>query len=104
MAVNVRGIDVNGVANIKRAIETYEKTLNKKIGQIATIDQAVIRKAIKGSAAISSYKNMTNRAVTEAKKFTQKLDNFTATLDQLSSKYKTSEQVSGKTSFDSIAK
>ena len=53
MAVNVRGIDVNGVANIKRAIETYEKTLNKKIGQIATIDQAVIRKAIKGSAAIS---------------------------------------------------
>lgn len=104
MAINVRGIDVSGINNMKNAIETYRKTLIKKVNDISHIDESVINRAIKGTSARTEYNAMVQRTNTEAKKLINKLTEFETALNGMKSKYTSSDQVLGKTSFSTIAK
>lgn len=104
MAINVRGIDVSGINNMKNSVENYKKKINSKINKIATIDQSVLRKAIKGTAATAEYNNMVARAKSQAKEYTKRLDQFVNALEDMKGKYTSSDQTSGRTSFNSIAK
>ncbi len=104
MAINVRGIDVSGINNMKNAIETYRKEVIKKVNDISRIDEGLLNRAIKGNAARTQYNAMVKRTNAEAKKLINKLTEFETALNGMKSKYTSSEQVSGKTSFSTIAK
>ena len=104
MAINVRGIDVSGINNMKNAIETYRKILIKKVNDVSRIDEGVLNRAIKGQAARNEYNTMVKRTNDETKKLINKLTEFETALNGMKNKYTSSEQVSGKTSFSTVAK
>mgnify|MGYP004550991109 CR=1 FL=1 len=104
MAINIRGIDVSGINSMKNAIETYRKTVIKKVNNVSHIDEGVINRAIKGTTARTEYNAMVQRANNNAKKLINKLAEFETALDGMKNKYTSSDKVSGKTSFSTIAK
>lgn len=104
MAINVRGIDVSGINNMKNAIETYRKILIKKVNDVSRIDESVLNRAIKGTAARTEYNAMVQRTNNNAKKLINKLTEFETALNGMKNKYTSSDKVSGKTSFSTIAK
>lgn len=104
MAINIRGIDVSGINSMKNAIETYRKTVIKKVNDVSRIDEGVLNRAIKGTTARTEYNAMVQRANNNAKKLINKLTEFETALNSMKSKYTSSDKVSGKTSFSTIAK
>jgi|GEM_PF-6399972 len=104
MAINIRGIDVSGINSMKNAIETYRKTVIKKVNDVSRIDEGVLNRAIKGTTARTEYNAMVQRANNNAKKLINKLTEFETALNSMKSKYTSSDEVSGKTSFSTIAK
>ncbi len=104
MAINVRGIDVSGINNMKNAIESYRKELVKKVNDVSRIDEGVLNRAIKGTSAKTEYNAMVKRTNDNAKKLINKLTEFETVLNNMKSKYTSSDQVSGKTSFSTVAK
>lgn len=104
MAINIRGIDVSGINNMKNAIESYRKELVKKVNDVSRIDEGVLNRAIKGASAKTEYNAMVKRTNDNAKKLINKLTEFETVLNNMKSKYTSSDQVSGKTSFSTVAK
>ncbi len=104
MAINIRGIDVSGINNMKNAIESYRKELVKKVNDVSRIDDGVLNRAIKGTSAKTEYNAMVKRTNDNAKKLINKLTEFETVLNNMKSKYTSSDQVSGKTSFSTVAK
>ncbi len=104
MAINIRGIDVSGINNMKNAIESYRKELVKKVNDVSRIDEGVLNRAIKGTSAKTEYNAMVKRTNDNAKKLINKLTEFETVLNNMKSKYTSSDQVSGKTSFSTVAK
>lgn len=104
MAINVRGIDVSGINNMKNAIESYRKELVKRVNDVSRIDEGVLNRAIKGTSAKTEYNAMVKRTNDNAKKLINKLTEFETVLNNMKSKYTSSDQVSGKTSFSTVAK
>ena len=104
MAINIRGIDVSGINSMKNAIETYRKTVIKKVNDVSRIDEGVLNRAIKGTTARTEYNAMVQRANNNAKKLINKLTEFETALNSMKSNYTSSDEVSGKTSFSTIAK
>ena len=93
------GLDVDGIAKLKDAINTYVKALEKAADELDTSKNsewdALVKLAIKGSGAEQSAKSYITSICTECRNNIGLFTSLVNALDQLEANYKKNDSSTG---------
>lgn len=92
------GINVNGISKIKSALDSYKSGVKKHCDLAAK--KSLIESAIKGTTSEASLKTMYNQIEANMKKYLTQLNQYSAILDTLKSKYSSNDK--GNTTFADV--